>query len=115
MALSTQQRDTQIRRYVEERFPGGTLAEYPEEKITQDNNAGRDWFISEMTTQPGIGPLADPATEVKDRGMTRRPAMSNFPLSEHFCTEAYEDRGDNICVPRQIAQVRKKALVRPGV
>ena len=106
VAWSQAQRDRKIRRTVADMYPNSIIAEYSGERISI--REGQPWNVVEMTTTPGAG-AADPTTSVMQRPLgTLPPSISSLPMPEHICEAAFQQHPDNLCVPRQIALVRKR-------
>jgi hypothetical protein len=85
----------------------GVVYEVSEERWTLDPNGG--WKVSEETV--GVHPDTGEAEAhvVLDRRVGARPLPPPTLLfAEAVCAEAFEDYGDNLCAPRQIAAILKR-------
>ena len=81
---------------------------YEVSKETWEYDAASDgaWTIHEETIarDPDDGSMV----VALDRRVGMTPlSASELPLAEHLCAEAFADRDDKCCVPRQIAAVLK--------
>jgi hypothetical protein len=108
LRLRSPERDERVRELVQEEIPAdGVLYEVSEEKWVLDRRGG--WKVSEETvgTHPDTGEAE--AHVVLDRRLGAKPLPPpGLLFPEAVCPEAYEEREDNLCAPRQIAAILKR-------
>jgi hypothetical protein len=108
LRLRSPERNERVRELVQEEIPAdGVLYEVSEERWTLDNRGG--WTVSEETvgTHPDTGEAeAHVVLNRRVGALPLPPPGLLFP--EAVCPEAFEDRGDNLCAPRQIAAILKR-------
>jgi hypothetical protein len=104
------ERNDRVRELVEAEIPDdGVLYEVSEEKWVLDRRGG--WKVSEETvgTHPDTGEAE--AHVVIDRRVGAGPLPPpGLLFPEAVCPEAFEEHGDNLCAPRQIAAILKRDL-----
>jgi hypothetical protein len=110
LRLRSPERNERVRELVQAEIPDdGVLCEVSEEKWVLDRRGG--WKVSEETvgTHPDTGEAE--AHVVMDRRVGARPLPPpGLLFPEAVCPEAFEDHGDNLCAPRQIAAILKRDL-----
>jgi hypothetical protein len=110
LRLRNPERNERVRELVQAKIPDdGVLYEVSEERWVLDTRGG--WKVSEETvgTHPDTGEAE--AHVVMDRrvgALPLPPPELLFP--EAVCPQAYQDHGDNLCAPRQIAAILKRDL-----
>jgi hypothetical protein len=108
LRLRSPERNERVRQMIEAEIPAdGVLYEVSEEKWVLDTRGG--WKVSEETvgTHPDTGDAE--AHVVIDRRLGAAPLPPpGLLFPEAVCPEAFEDHGDNLCAPRQIAAILKR-------
>jgi hypothetical protein len=107
LRLSSPERYERVKDMVRTGLPdNGVVYEVSEERWTLYPNGG--WKVSEETVgvHPDTGAEAHVVLDRRVGARSLPPPMLLF--AEAVCAEAFEDYGDNLCAPRQIAAILKR-------
>ena len=106
LSMSEGERAALIKQIVKKQLPAGALLEVSDERWLLDESGTGSWKVSEelVAVDPETG-HAEAHVSTLDRRIGARPVAAHFPFLEELCDEAYEDRGDMLCAPRQLAKV----------
>ena len=100
--LTEDQVAERVKAAVQEQFPDGLFTEYSGEEIRFDPEG--QWRISMLQTTPDEAG-GTPSTEVVERPLGTAPSVSGLIHPEAIVAAAWEDHGDRLCVPRQLASL----------